>query len=56
MKCAAELNVSPLSFSRIAELIPTWTTKKEIRNKPVRPTINFLPMDDVKKFSFAIIY
>jgi hypothetical protein len=29
-------------------LIPTCTIKKEIRNKPVRPITNFLPIDEVK--------
>ena len=30
-------------------LIQTCTTKKEIRNKPVQPIINFFPKEDFKK-------
>lgn len=48
MKSAATLNVSPPSFKKISAFIDTCIIRKEIRNKPVNPITNFLPIDDVK--------
>jgi hypothetical protein len=39
----------------MVELMPTCTTKNVMRNKPVSPTTNFLPMEELIKFSFAMI-
>ena len=55
MKCAARLNISPLSFSskmgrsaKMHAFNPTWMIKNEMRKSPVRAITNFLPTDDVK--------
>jgi hypothetical protein len=49
MKCAAVLNVSPPSLTKMQELTPTCTIKNVIKKRPVRPIINFLPIEEVKK-------
>ena len=36
-------------------LIQTCTTKKEIRNKPVKPIINFFPKEDFKKLGDELL-
>jgi hypothetical protein len=48
IKWAAILNILPPSFAQIQALIPTCTTRKEIRKIPVRDIINFLPIEEVK--------
>src|SRR5687768_5825893 len=48
MKCAALLNITPPSLAHIQELMPTCTTRKDIRNNPVKPITNFFPTADVK--------
>jgi hypothetical protein len=49
MKWAAALKVSPLSGIKIQALILTWTIKNEIKNNPVKPITNFLPIDELRK-------
>ena len=56
MKCAASLKVSPPSFINIVALIPTCTTKNEMRNRPVRPTTNFLPMDEHYQWTGMVLH
>src|ERR1700730_2973899 len=49
IKWEARLNICPPSFAHIQALIPTCTTRNDIRKMPVRDMINFLPIDEVKK-------
>src|SRR5436190_23372889 len=55
MKWAALLNILPLSFGskmgrslKTQALMPTWTTRKLIRNKPESAITSFLPTEEVK--------
>jgi len=48
MKCATELKVSPESLRKMQELTPACTIKNKIRKKPVKPIVNFFPIDEVK--------
>jgi hypothetical protein len=42
------LNIIPPSLAQIQALIPACTTRKEIKNKPVKPITNFLPTEEEK--------
>jgi len=37
------------------ELIKQWTTRKEIKKRPVKPITTFFPMEEYKKPDFAIM-
>ena len=57
------MNIDPLSFElkigrslKIQELRPAWTTRKEIRNKPVKAITIFLPTAEVKNWDHFISY
>jgi hypothetical protein len=43
---AALLKVSPPSFTKMRALMVQCTSKKDIKNNPVMPMANFLPMDE----------
>jgi hypothetical protein len=47
IKWAALLNMIPPSLAQMQALIPTCTTRKEIRNKPVNPITSFFPTEEV---------
>jgi hypothetical protein len=54
IKWEARLNICPPSFAQIQALMPTCTTRNEIRKIPVKDMINFLPIDEVKKVDHFI--
>jgi glycerol-3-phosphate acyltransferase PlsY len=54
MKCPHSLKVFPPSLKKIIALIAACTTKKEIRNNPVRAIVYFLVKEDLK-IPFAIV-
>jgi hypothetical protein len=49
MKWAAVLKVSPPSLTKMQEFTPTCTIRNTIKKRPVRPIINFFPIEEVKK-------
>ena len=55
IKCAPTLKVKPPSLIKINALIPQCTIKKDIRNKPVIPIINFFPIDEERAFPKPLI-
>ena len=46
IKCAALLNITPPSFAQMHALTPACTTRKVIRNKPVKAITHFFPIED----------
>ena len=47
--------MAPPSLKKIMELTVQCITKKEIRNIPVSPIVNFLPMEEVKNCLNVIV-
>jgi hypothetical protein len=43
-------------MAHMQALIPTCTTKKRMREIPVRPMTNFLPTEEVKSSDHFIVY
>ena len=49
------LNIRPPSGINTKQFKKQWTTKKEIRKRPVMPIIIFFPMDEEKAFAILPI-
>ena len=54
IKCAAILKVAPWSLRKMHELMPTCTTKNEIRKMPVIPIRSLRPSVESRMFALLI--